>query len=178
MAEKELPAGVKRDAGMGVQGTHDFFGGIGAVVDDLVIGDKKEEGVVRQFFHPALRLGQINLHPVIDLQPVFIARDESLNLLLDRPSGGRVVADNHHAALFPVQFQGDIDGPEQIKAFDDTGEISCRQLFIPQVIDAAKDDRHPREELRAGFQGKIEGIVIRDDNDIEMLAGVFFLENL
>ena len=96
-------------------------------------------------------LGEIDLHPVFDLQSILVAGNEVLDLFFDGPTGGRIVTDNHHPPLFRMQFEDYIDGSQQIKTLDDPGQVSHGQFFLPQIIDAAEDDRYLRERVGGGI---------------------------
>lgn len=72
-----------------------------------------------------------------------------------------------------MQFENDIKRSDQIKTFDDLGKVAGCQLVIPQIVDAAEDDRHSGKELWPGHEGEIEGVVIGNNDDVEMFSGVF-----
>ena len=100
--------------------------------------------------------------------------DFFLNLLLNRPTGCRIVTENDHAIAAWMKIKGNLEGIFKIEIFNNPGQVGISTSNGFLAVDPAKDHRDSGKELRTVILYEIQSVIIGKQNNIKLFILKFF----
>jgi len=73
-----------------------------------------------------------------------------------------------------MEFSRYLEGADEIEIFDDSGEIAGADIGVFKIVHAAKNKRDSLKEGLSVFNDEVIGMIVGDDDDIELFMLEFF----
>jgi len=176
VAKQKFPSPVERHPRGAPDDFQQILGRIHTLADILVEGDEKENTVLGSGLNPADQFLKAEIVQKLDLHVPGEFRHASANLVGDGHAGQTLVADDHQPLLARVKTHGHGDVLQNIEFLQDSGHAVPRGHGLRgHVVHTAKNDRYVWKELGPMLIDEIIGVIIGDDDQIEISAAEFIL---
>jgi hypothetical protein len=174
MPQQKFPCPVEGHARRAPDDLQQVLGGVDSFANILVEGDEKENAVRGCGLHLADQFFEGEIIQKLDLHVPGKFRHPRADLVCDGHAGQALVADDHQPLLARVKTHGHGDIFQDVEFLQDAGHVIAHGHGLrSHVVHAAKDDRHIGKKLGAMLIYKIIGMIVGDNDQIEISVTKF-----